>query len=127
MRVQSAEDLIVWRRAMELVCSVYEVAGRLPPCERYALADQMRRAVASIPANIAEGHARGHRKDFLRFLLIARGSLAEVETHLKIVVRVGYAAQADIHDSLSLAEETSRMLTAMLRSLQPPRRSDPAR
>ena len=120
MRVRSIEDLIVWQRAMELVCSVYEIAGRLPFSERFALADQMRRAVTSVPANIAEGHARGHRKEFVRFLLIARGSLAEVRTHLAIAIRVGYVTPTDLRASLSLAEETSRMLTAMLRSLEPP-------
>ncbi|HEU4628263.1 MAG TPA: four helix bundle protein [Gemmatimonadaceae bacterium] len=120
MRVRSAEDLIVWRHAMELVGSVYEIAARLPSCERQGLAEQMRRAATSIPANIAEGHARGHGKDFLRFLLIARGSLAEVRTHLAITTRVGYTTRAELERSLSLADETSRMLTAMLRSLQPP-------
>ena len=112
---------------MALVCSVYEIAARLPCSERSALADQMRRAVTSIPGNIAEGQARGHRRDYLRFLLIARGSLAELRTHLAIAIRVGYVTRADLDASLSLADETSRMLTAMLRSLQPPPRSTPNR
>lgn len=80
----SHQDLIVWQRAMQLVPLVYAVARRLPVEERYALADQLHRAAVSIPANIAEGQARQHHREFIQALTIARGSLAEVDTLLMI-------------------------------------------
>ncbi|WP_206751898.1 four helix bundle protein [Luteimonas cucumeris] len=83
-------DLVVWQRAMDLVPAVYAVARALPKEETYALGDQLRRAVVSIPANIAEGQARQHRKEFLQYLAIAKGSLAELTTLLLVVERIGY-------------------------------------
>ncbi len=71
-------DLIVWQKAMDLVDELYQLLGFLPREESYALAVQMRRAVISIPSNIAEGHGRQTEKEFKQFLSIARGSLYEV-------------------------------------------------
>lgn len=76
------KELTVWQDAMKLVEAVYLVIRRLPVEERFALADQMRRAVVSIPSNIAEGHDRHSNKEFRHFLLIAKGSAAELETQL---------------------------------------------
>lgn len=117
MRVQRHEQLIVWQRAIELVCAAYEVSSKLPRSERHALADQMRRAVISIPANIAEGHSRAHRKEFLQFLSIAAASLAELETHLVIAERVGHLTPAATSHAAALAAEVGRMLTAMRKRL----------
>jgi len=113
MVVRSYRELIVWERAMQLVVAVYEVLARFPPCERYGLSGQLRRAAVSIPANIAEGHARAHRRAFLHFLSIARASLAEVETHLLVAERVGHIAADDARPAIVLCDEVSRMLTAM--------------
>ena len=69
------EELVVWQKAMELVRLVYQATRRFPVDERFALTDQLRRAVVSIPSNIAEGNDRGSNKDYAHFLSIARGSL----------------------------------------------------
>jgi len=109
--------LNVWHRAMDLAASVYDVSRRLPKHEQFGMASQMQRAVASVPANIAEGYQRGSRKDYARFVAIARGSLAETETFLLLAVRVGHLDQAAIASSLALADEVSRMLTQLKRRL----------
>ncbi len=73
-------DLVVWKRGIALVPVIYRLAARFPKHELYALADQLRRASVSIPANIAEGQARRHRKEFLQHLSIAHGTLANWAT-----------------------------------------------
>jgi four helix bundle protein len=97
-------DLVVWQRAIDLVPCIYSVARTLPPEERYALGDQLRRAAISIPANIAEGQARQHPKEFLQHLAIARGSLAELDTLLIMAKRLYYIDQ-NAFDALSLSLE----------------------
>ena len=107
------KNLIVWQKAMELAKLVYGVAKSFPVEERYALADQLRRAVASVPSNIAEGNGRAGNKDYAHFLAIARGSLYETITQLELAKDLGYIED---YDSVTpLAEEISRMLTSMLR------------
>jgi four helix bundle protein len=93
-------DLRVWQQAVELVPKVYELLKAFPKHETYGLADQIRRAAVSVPANIAEAQARHSPKEFLHGLYIARGSLAELETLLIVASRLGYIGQ----DSLSLLE-----------------------
>jgi four helix bundle protein len=88
--IKSYRDLRVWQLALDLAPEVYKLAQSLPRYEQYGLADQMRRAVISVPANIAEGQARRHRREFLRYLSIARGSLAELETLLVLAERLEY-------------------------------------
>ena len=80
--VRSFKDLIVWQRAMDLSKAIYKLTASFPKDELYGLSSQMRRASVSIPSNIAEGQARGHRAEYRRFLYIALGSLAELETQL---------------------------------------------
>jgi four helix bundle protein len=102
---------------MDLAACVYEVSRRLSKHEQFGMASQMQRAIASVPANIAEGYQRGSRKDYARFIAIARGSLAETETFLLLAVRVGHLDQTTIASSLALADEVSRMLTQLKRRL----------
>lgn len=80
----------VWKDAVALVHQVYEFSAAFPQDERFGLISQMRRSAISVPSNIAEGAARGSDKDFLRFLYIARGSLAELETQIIIATQLGY-------------------------------------
>lgn len=82
--------LEVWQEAMHLVQEIYQLTQKFPKYELYGLASQMQKAAVSIPSNIAEGAARGSKKDFVRFLYIARGSLAELETQLNISQNLGY-------------------------------------
>ena len=116
--VNSCQDLIVWQRAMDLVTEVYRLVKHLPRNETYALSDQIRRSAASIPANIAEGYARSAAKDYARFLVIARGSKYELETHLQICIRVGYLTDEQIQNALQLSDEVGRMLNAIIAKLQ---------
>src|SRR5712691_7098084 len=83
-QTKSHRDLIVWQKAMDLVESVYAATASFPKEETYGITSQIRRAVVSVPANIAEGQGRRLTKEFLYFLANARGSLLELDTHLEI-------------------------------------------
>jgi four helix bundle protein len=115
--VQSFRDLRVWQSAMELVVGVYELTRSLPKSEVYGLSSQIQRAAVSVPANIAEGHSRRNLREYLNFLSIARGSLAEVETYLELVQRLAYAPPEQVQSLLNLAASVSRQLIALRDSL----------
>ena len=110
---RSHRELVVWQKAMDLVVEVYGVSKGFPPPEQYGLTSQLRRAAVSVPANIAEGSARGSAKDYSNFLAVAKGSLMETETLLMLAIRLGYLKDGDAARSLSLVTEVSKMLTAM--------------
>lgn len=115
-RVRTFRDLIAWQRAMELAERVYIAVDELPDSERFALASQMRRAAISIPSNIAEGHARQSRSDYIRFLRIARGSVAELSTQHELALRVGrLRPDPQLSD---LINEVARVLQALIKSLE---------
>ena len=114
------KDLIVWQRAMELVVEVYQLVKKLPKEELFALSDQIRRAVISIPSNIAEGQGRSSLKEFLYFLSIARGSKAELETQLLLCVKINYLNNSDIEKALGLIKEVGKMLNSLQKSLNSP-------
>ena len=115
--VQKYEDLIVWQKAMDLVAEVYKIAKLLPGEELYALSDQMRRAAVSIPSNIAEGNSRHTTQDYVRFLGIARGSKAEVETQLEICIRLNYITKDQTLSALALCNEIGKMLSSIIQRL----------
>ncbi|MBI5288794.1 MAG: four helix bundle protein [Chloroflexi bacterium] len=117
-KVSSHRDLIVWNKAMDLAVEVYRLTSSFPTSERYRLVDQLSRAVASVPANIAEGQARGTAKEFAHFLSIARGSLMETQTYLTLAVRLGYLSDTEAGPALNLITEISKMLTALQESLR---------
>lgn len=87
---RSFRDLRVWQAGMELAVEVYELTGVFPKHEIYGLTSQMRRAAVSVPSNIAEGHTRESTTEYLRFISIAHGSLAELQTQLELAGRLGY-------------------------------------
>jgi four helix bundle protein len=109
------ERLDVWRDAMDLVEVVYRFSDLFPDAERFALTNQTRRAAVSIPSNIAEGAARRSRPEYLRFLSIARGSLAELDTQLQIAVRLGYGERTQAMSEL--IDRVFARLTALINSL----------
>lgn len=109
-------ELTVWQKAMDLTDEVYAIVKKLPAEERFALGDQLRRAVVSIPSNIAEGFGRDSHKDFAHFLAQARGSLYEVDTQLEIAVRNNYIAAAEV--PASHIDEIKRMLSSLSRRLR---------
>lgn len=110
-------DLVVWKRGIALVPVIYRFAARLPKHEMYALADQLRRACISIPANIAEGQARRHRKEFLQHLSIARGSLAEINTLLVVAAELGYLSSDELSGLESQLNEIGRPLQGLISRL----------
>ncbi|MFV9505811.1 MAG: four helix bundle protein [Oscillochloridaceae bacterium umkhey_bin13] len=142
MAIQSYRDLLVWQKSMDLVTEIYQLTRQFPHEELFGLTSQTRRAAVSIPANIAEGYGRIHRKEYLHHLSIARGSLMEVETHLQIAVRltnptnwntVSRCVQVETYLQIavrltylsreqgaqiwSLLQEVARLLNGLIRSL----------
>ena len=112
------EDLIVWQKSMTIAKKVYLLTKKLPEDERFGMISQMRRASVSIPSNIAEGHARSSsKKDFKHFLMIARGSSAELDTQLKICLMVNLIHQDDYSDVSNLIEEVSKMLYSLIQKI----------
>ena len=111
------KDLLVWQKSMDLVELVYHLVRRLPKEEQFELASQMRRAVVSIPSNIAEGQGRKTAREFLRFLSIARGSRAELETQLLLAQRLGYLTKEQIEPAVLLYNEVGRMLHSLMQSI----------
>lgn len=99
---------------MDLVIEVYRLTQSLPKEESYGLISQMRRAVISIPSNIAEGQQRKSIREFVRFLSIARGSNAEIQTQLIICSRLGYLQEEQLRGAYNLTIEINRMINAMM-------------
>src|SRR5262245_57592740 len=89
-KIRNYRDLAVWQLGMDITVKVYETTKNFPADERFGLTSQLRRAIASVPANIAEGHARSSTKDYLRFVAIAIGSLAESATFIELAGRLNY-------------------------------------
>jgi four helix bundle protein len=117
MALQSYRDLVAWQKAMDLVAEVYLLTKALPKDELYGLTSQMRRAAVSIPANIAEGYGRLHRKEYINHLSIARGSLMELETQVELTVRLKYLEREQIRTAWTLAQEVGKLLNSLIRSL----------
>ena len=117
MAIQTYRDLEVWQKSMDLVVEIYRLTTLFPPKEKFGLTNQIQRAAVSIPANIAEGHGRLHRADYVRFLSIARGSLTEAETHLQIAVRLGYLNRDQAKQVWGLFQDVGRLLNGLIRSL----------
>ena len=117
MTIKSYQDLIVWQKSLDLVDMIYNATKSFPSKEMYGLTNQVRRAGVSIPSNIAEGHARQSTLEFKRFLSIAKGSLAEVETQLIIANRRNYLPSDKLNEMMSLSNEVSRMLVSLMSKL----------
>lgn len=115
--IKTYRDLQAWQKAMDLVTEIYRLSRRLPPEEQFGLVSQMRRAAVSVPANIAEGYGRIHRRDYAHHLSIARGSLTETETHLLIAIRLEYLARDQAIEVWRLAQEVGRLLNGLIRAL----------
>ena len=117
MAVRSYRELIAWQKAMNLAETIYKITQAWPKEEVYGLTSQIRRAGVSIPSNIAEGQGRISGKEFLHHLSIARGSLLEVETQALLAQRLGYLTGAVADDLFSKADEVSRLISGLSRSL----------
>src|SRR6187402_284992 len=111
------EKLDVWQKAIEFADVVYSTTRCFPSDERFGLTNQMRRAAVSISSNIAEGSARNSRKDFARFIEIATGSLYEVISQSYVGRNQGFLSPEDFEILYAAADEQSRMLSGLRRSL----------
>jgi four helix bundle protein len=117
IKIKSHRDLIVWQKAMALATDVYALTKTFPRDELYGLTAQIRRAAASVPANIAEGQGRRLGREFHQFLGNARGSLMELDTHLELALRVGYM-NVEQHTAIQAKlNEVGRVLNGLMRSL----------
>ncbi len=116
--MKSYRELDVWKRSMDMVVAIYELTTDFPSREKYGLVSQMQRAAVSIPANIAEGYGRIHRGDYVHHLSIASGSLAELETHITIAVRLGFIERETAMPIWNMTQNVGKMLSRLIRSLQ---------
>ena len=107
------KDLLVWRKGIELVKSIYQLTQRFPPNERFGLTSQVRRSAVSVPCNIAEGQARHTTREFIHFISNSEGSLAEVETHVVIAMELQYCTQKETEFVFGLIDELRRMLNGL--------------
>src|ERR1700733_6566376 len=108
----SFRDLDVWHLGVELAETVYRITARFPKAELFCLTSQMRRAAVSIPSNIAEGRARDSSREFLHFLSISRGSLAELDTQLELAIRLDYS-DSDLHAARAQSELLGKKLNRL--------------
>ncbi len=111
-------DLWVWQKSIQFTRQIYQATSGFPTSECYGLTSQLRRAAVSIPSNIAEGQARGQVGDFIRFLNMAKGSLAEVDTQLEIAKELGYLGPLDATQLQETSMEIRRMLFGLIEYLQ---------
>jgi four helix bundle protein len=117
IRIQSYKDLVAWSRAMDLAEACYRISDRFPLAERFGLTAQVRRAAVSIPSNIAEGH-RQSNPIFLRHLLIALGSHAELETQMQLAVRLKYLTESDWQCAQEQLTRVGELLHGLARSVR---------
>lgn len=115
--LKSYRELKVWQKAHELVLKVYKETKNFPKDERFALVSQLRRAVVSIPANIAEGYGRKHTKEYIQMLYIAQGSLEETKYYLFLSKDLNYLKENIYILLFELTEEIGRMLRGLINSL----------
>lgn len=116
--VKTYRDLLVWQKAKLMAVTIYRLCESPNLCRKYTLCDQMTRAAISIASNIAEGDERSTNKESLRFIIIARASLAELETQIEIAHEVGAVSQDDISRFRTLAEELGRLIGGVVRMRQ---------
>nr|CBX27985.1 hypothetical protein N47_G33090 [uncultured Desulfobacterium sp.] len=117
-KLKSYQDLEVWKKSIVLAEMIYRLSAHFPKEEKFGLTSQIRRASISVPANIAEGAERNGTGEFLQFLGIASGSLAEVETFLFLAERLGMVTKDQISQSLTQAADVGRMINGLKRSLR---------
>lgn len=115
--LKSYKELTVWQKAFELSKLVYRVTANFPKSEVYGLTAQMRRAVVSIPSNIAEGYTRAHRQEYIQFVRTAFASGAELETQLLLAKELGFMNSDDFKKLNDLLTEIMKMLNKLITTL----------
>lgn len=115
--LRSYRELKVWQNSVELVTVIYQITASFPKEEMYGLTAQIRRSAISIPSNIAEGAARNSTKEFIRFVDIALGSLAELETQFIIANNLGFVSENSKNESMDSLQDVGKMLNGLKRRL----------
>ena len=113
-KIESFEDLTVYQNGLQLAIDLYK---KLAHSKEYSLKDQIFRSAVSIPSNIAEGHGRSSTKAYVNHLMIAHGSLMELETQLILSARLDYCSTEESQATLKTTEEIGRMIQGLKRSL----------
>jgi four helix bundle protein len=125
VEVRNYKDLQVWQKSRQLVSAGYQITQTFSKEEQFGLASQLRRALISIPSNIAEGHSRHSTKDYVNFLSIAIGSLAEVETQFILACDLRYANESEMQQIYAQIFELQKMLHAIRKKLKSPNPQSP--
>ena len=116
--IKTFKDLIVWRKAFDLVAEVYRLTCEFPKHELYGLSSELRKTSRSILYNIAEGHKRKSTREYIHFLRISAGSTAELESQILLSERLGYLQENATEQMRNRLSEIERMLDALVRSLK---------
>ncbi len=116
--LKNYKDLKVWQKSYQLSLKIYKITSKFPGGEKFGLVSQIRRAVVSIPSNIAEGYGRKTTPDYIRSLFIAYGSICELETQILLAGDLGYIEPAVLEEIKSDIQEVERMLKALIRALE---------
>ena len=116
--MKNYKELEVWKKSVGLALDLYKTTNEFPSSEKFGLTAQIRRAATSVPANIAEGWGRGTTKEYIQFLLIARGSLMEVETHVIISRGLNFLTERQSGDVQTQIQEVGRMLNGLIQALR---------
>lgn len=111
-------NLKVWQKAYNLALEIYKMTKTLPKTELYGLVNQMQRAAISVSANIAEGYERQYRKEYIQFLMIAKGSLGELETYLMFSKDLSYIGEEKYNELDGQRQEIGRLLRGLINSLK---------
>lgn len=119
MAVERFEDLIAWQKSRELANMIYQLTTDGNFARDFGFRDQIRRAAVSVMSNIAEGFERGSRADFHRFLVIAKASCGEVRSQLYLAKDIGYMDESSFNQAMALADEVSRIIGGLRRSVDP--------
>ena len=126
MKIRSYKELSVWQKSMDLVEECYRLTDGFPRNEEFGLKSQIRRAVVSIPSDIAEGSVRRSSAEYCRFLCIALGSTAELETQIELAKRLGLMSEDEAGQLTEHCQEVGRMLNGLRRSIDSHRFTKPS-
>lgn len=113
------KKLLVWQEAINLVKLNYALCKKLPDDEKFGIISQLKRASVSVPTNIAEGAARNTDKEFLHFLVIANGSLSEIDTLLTVIIELNYLTEAELAPHFEKLDRVSALLHGLSKSIKP--------
>lgn len=117
-KMRNFKKIEAWLLASDLAVAIYAQTGKFPKEERYGMISQVRRSTISVLANIAEGAGRQHKKEYLHFLYIARGSLSETESLLEVSVRLHYLEQPNLQQLIELCHKTAKCLYGLIRAVE---------